>query len=139
MSNNTYTRQASESYNHSSSTRMRNKNISDVIDREDKLRFRLQTQEEEFIFKPDERQFSFYQICSFSVDKKYKVRKVIYNENGEMITHREKRLKKDILDKFLKKCPEYKYTIYPTYDLDVVGFPEDGEILILKSSILNEY
>lgn len=126
-------------YTYSQSTRIKNNDIIDVLDREDKLRFRLQSQEEEFIYKPDSRQFSFYQICQFPVDKKYKVRKVIYNENGEMLTHREKAMKKDILDKFLKKCPDFKYTIYPAYDLDVVGFPDPNEILTAKSNILNEY
>jgi hypothetical protein len=126
-------------YTYSPSSRIKNNNIEDCLDREDKLRFRLQSQEEEFIYKPDERQFSFYQICQFHVDKKYKVRKLIYNENGDMMTHREKAMKKDILDRFLKKCPDYKYTIYPTYDLDVVGFPDPNEILTAKSHILNEY
>jgi hypothetical protein len=125
------------SYN--SNTRIGNKNIEEVMQREDKVRFRLKAQEEEFIFKPEERQFAFYQICGYPIDKKYEVRKVIYDENGEMITHREKRLKKDILEKFLKKSPEYRYTVYPTYQLSAIGFPEDGEILMAKSSILNNF
>lgn len=126
-------------YSYSPSSRIKNNDINDVLDREDKLRFRLQSQEEDFIYKPDERKFSFYQICQFPVNKKYKVRKIIYNENAEMITHREKAMKKEILDKFLKKCPDFKYTIYPVYDLDVVGFPDPNEILTAKSNILNEY
>ncbi|VBB17965.1 hypothetical protein YASMINEVIRUS_428 [Yasminevirus sp. GU-2018] len=103
------------------------------------LRFRMETQKDDFIYKPEERQFSFYQICQFPVSKLYSVRKIIYDEFGEMITYRENKLKKDVLDKFLKKSPEYKYTIYPAYDLDVVGFPEPNEILTAKSQILNEY
>jgi hypothetical protein len=138
-SNNNKTKNQFVDHSYSQSSRIKNNNIDNVIDREDTLRFRLQTQEEEFIFKPDERQFSFYQICQFSVNKKYKVRKIIYNETAEMITHREKAMTKDILDKFLKKCPEFKYTIYPVYDLDVVGFPDPNEILTAKSNILNEY
>jgi hypothetical protein len=102
-------------------------------------KFRLIKQEEDFIYKPDERQFSFYQICFFPVSKKRKVRKIIYNENGDIMRNTEALLKKDKLDKFLKKCPKYKYTIYPTYDLDVVGFPSSLEILTAKSQILNEY
>lgn len=103
------------------------------------MKFRLESQREDFIYKPEQRQFSFYQICQFAVDKKYKVRKVIYDECGEMVKYTENVLKKDVLDKFLKKCPKYKYTIYPTYDLDIVGFPEDNEILTAKSQILNQY
>ena len=102
-------------------------------------KFRLEVQEEDFIYKPDERQFSFYQICQFSVDKKHKVRKLIYNENSDMIKHSEKFLKKDLLNRFIKKCPDYKYTLYPAYDLDIVGFPDANEILTAKSQILNQY
>jgi len=113
--------------------------IDETMLQETKNRFKLQSQDEDFIFKPDERKFSFYQICQFSIDKKYMVRKLIYNENGEMMEYREKKLKKDILDKFLKNCQKFKYTIYPAYDLDVVGFPDPNEILTAKSEILNEY
>jgi hypothetical protein len=103
------------------------------------LVFRLEEREEDFIYKPDARQFSFYQICQFPIDKKYKVRKIIFNELGEMLKNSEAKLKKDKLDKFLNKCPKYKYTIYPTYDLDVVGFPDENEIMMLQSHILNDY
>lgn len=124
-------------FKHGSDSNHRN-NI-DVSQQYNKLRIKLESQKEDFIYKPDERQFSFYQICQFPVDKRYKVRKIIYNENGDMITYREKGMKKEILDKFLKKCSDFKFTIYPAYDLDVVGFPEDNEILTAKSNILNEY
>jgi hypothetical protein len=117
----------------------RSNDIDEILRRDNKIRFKLQSQEEDFIFKPDERQFSFYQICQFPMDKKYMVRKIIYNEYGDMIDYREKNMKKDILDKFLKKCAKFKYTIYPAYNLDVVGFPEPNEILTAKSQILNEY
>ena len=114
-------------------------NFNEVLKQDRAVRFRLETQEEEFIFKPDERKFSFYQICRFPVDKKYFVRKIIYNEYSEMIEYKEKNMKKDILDKFLKHCPEYKYNIYSSYDLDVVGFPDPNQTLTAKSQILNEY
>ncbi len=109
------------------------------MDQNNKFRFRLENRKEEFIYKPDERQFSFYQICQFSINKKYKVRKIIYNEIGDMIKHNESFISKSILDKFLLKCSRFKYTVYPAYDLDVVGFPEANEILTAKSQILNGY
>jgi hypothetical protein len=104
-----------------------------------RMKFRLESQQDDFIHTPETRQFSFYQICQFPLDKKYSVRKLIYDETGEIITYRENNLKKDVLDKFLKKSPKFKYTIYPAYDLDVVGFPEANEILTARSQILNEY
>jgi len=102
-----------------------------------RLKFRIEDQEEDFIYKPEERQFSFYQICQFPIEKNYMVRKLIYDEYGELLNYRESRLKKDILNKFIKKCPKYKFTIYPAYDLDVVGFPEPKEILMANSQLLN--
>ena len=102
-------------------------------------KFRLEPQNKDIIYKPCDRQFTFYQICQFPINNMYSVRKFIYNELGEMITYREKKLKKDILDKFLKKSQKYKYMIYPAYYLDIIGFPEANEILTVKSQILNEY
>jgi len=103
-----------------------------------KTKFHLTVQKDDPYNKPIERQFPFYQICQFSIDNRHKVRKIMYDEFGEMVSHRETMLKKDLLNKFLKGCPKYKYTIYPAYDLDVVGFPEPNEILTAKSLILNE-
>jgi hypothetical protein len=102
-----------------------------------KPRFRLETQDDNFIYKPEEREFSFYQICRFPVDKRHKVRKYIYNELGEVVKVTEDTIKKSTLDRFLKGCPKYKFTIYPTYDLDVVGDPTPGEISQARSLILN--
>lgn len=103
------------------------------------IKFRLEKQEEDFIYKPNERQFPFYQICQFPINNKHKIRKIIYNENAELMNAREKFMNKKIIDKFLKKCPTYKYSIYAAYDLDIVGFPDPNEILTAKSRILNEY
>jgi len=104
-----------------------------------RMKFKLQRQKEEFEYKPEPRQFSFYQICQFPMDKQYSVRKIIYDETGEIVNYRESKLKKSVLEKFLKSCPECKYTIYPAYDLGVVGFPVSDEILVAQSHILNGY
>lgn len=103
------------------------------------FRFRLKEQEEDFIYKPNERQFTFYQICQFKINNRYLVRKITYNEYGEIIKYKTAKLKRDKLDKFIKKCPEYKYTIYATYDLENIGFPNDLEIHTTQSRILNNY
>ncbi len=113
--------------------------LDDRLETETKKRFQLGVQKEDFIYQPNKRQFTFYQICQFAIDKQYKVRKVIFNESGEMMDYTEKYIKKDILNKFIKKCPKFKYTIYPAYDLDIVGFPDPYEILTAQSHILNEY
>ena len=113
--------------------------LNKEIQTDNKMRFRLESQDENFIYKPEERLFSFYQICQFSLDKKYHVRKLIYNEQFDLVKEKETHLKKDKLDKFLKKCHECKYTLYPAYNLDVVGYPQPNEILTSQSQILNNY
>lgn len=83
------------------------------------------------------KKFSFYQICGFSYEGKHEVRKLVYDEQGNLLYHNTSRLSKEILDNFIKKSPVFKYTIYPTYNLDIVGFPDNGEILMAISNILN--
>ena len=105
-----------------------------------RMKFRIEEQEQEYEYNPEKREFPFYQICHFSMDgKKHKIRKIYYNEVGEILRHNEDLIKKSKLDKFLKKCPKYKYTIYPAYDLDIVGFPQNNEITMAMSQILNDY
>ena len=111
------------------------------------MKFKLVPQEEDFIYKPDKRFYSFYQICKFTTDcdkipanqRKYHIRKIVFDEYSE-IDHRQtktKFIKKYKLDVFLTKCPTYKYTLYSTYNLDVVGLPDPNEILTAQSQILN--
>jgi hypothetical protein len=113
--------------------------MNDVKDKFDnsRLRFRLETQDEDNYYRPEPTQFSFYQICQFAIDKKYRVRKIIYNELFEIVKVSEKSIKKDILEKFLKSCKKNKFVIYPLYDLDGVDFPGEGEIMTANSEILN--
>lgn len=114
--------------------------IKGYSDTDNKLyKFRLEKQSDENIHNPNERQFSFYQICQFPIDKLYSVRKLVYNEEAELLRYSEKILKKLLLDRFLKGSPHYKYTIYPAYELKSIGFPDAGEILMARSQILNEY
>ena len=113
--------------------------IDDSIKTDNKIRFRLESKDDNFVYKPEERLFSFYQICQFPIDKKYHVRKLIYNEQYDLVKEKETHLKKEKLEKFLKKCYKCKYTIYPAYNLDVVGYPQSDEILTSQSQILNNY
>lgn len=104
-----------------------------------RFKFKMESKQNEFIYDAPntERLFPFYQICQFPIDKEYSVRKLFYSKDGELKKYKEAKLKKDILDKFLTKSPKYKYTIYPVYDFDVVGFPEPNEIMTALSHILN--
>ena len=100
-------------------------------------KFTLRNNKEDLTFCPTRRQFLFYQICGFPVDKKYNVRKITLNENGEITKTKEKQVTKSELKQFLKFCPKSKYSIYPTYNMSFVGLPEANEILTAMSVILN--
>jgi hypothetical protein len=112
---------------------------NNTLETDRKLSFRLKEQDEDFVYNPEKRKFTFYQICQFAVDKQYHIRKIIYDEMGEMISHKEAKLKKIKLEKFLKGSPKYKYTLYPAYNLDIVGYPQSNEVLMAKSQLLNNY
>lgn len=110
-----------------------------ILETDRKLSFRIKEQDEEFDYKPDKREFTFYQICQFAIDKQYHVRKIIYNEYGEMVRQKETKLKKNKLNNFLKGAPEYKYILYPAYNLNMIEHPKDSDISLAKSQILNNY
>jgi hypothetical protein len=116
----------------------RKEKLEEALKNEDKMRFRLKVQEKEVVYNPDKRVFSFYQICKYDVNKKHHIRKLKYNEYCELIEYKESEIKKDKLNKFLNSCSNFKYSIYPCYNLDVIGFPDDNEILTAQSQILNQ-
>ncbi len=114
--------------------------FDEILEKEEKKRFKLKGQhEEEFAYSPEKRLFTFYQICSFEVKGKHSVRRFTFNEKSEILHHltKESRVKKSKINEFLERCPEYKFTIYPTYNFEIVGDPSDLEILTAQSRILN--
>lgn len=82
--------------------------------------------------------FTFYQICRFPIDKTYCVRKLTINNEYAIIKSREKCVTKSEIKKFIKRSPKYKFTIYPTFNFENVGYPDPEEILTAHSSILND-
>lgn len=108
-----------------------------VIDENKKLRFKLKSQEsDDLVYKPEKRNFSFYQICGYPIDDKYHVRKNIFDENYDIIEQKESYITKKELRNFTKGCSSSKYTIYSTYNLDVVGMPNANEIMMAGSTLL---
>jgi hypothetical protein len=101
------------------------------------MQFTLKDREDDFIYKPEKRIFNFYQICKFPKDTYYLVRKIKFDEYCEITNVEERSIKKNKLKKFLKKCPSNKYTIYPTYNFNNVGYPDPNEILTAHSLIMN--
>lgn len=142
--NNSYNQRLAESINNQAKGITRaDDNIhkyNRLIDTDKKMKFRIEEQDLEYKYTPSNQQFSFYQICSFSIDgKKHKVRKIYYDEIGDVIKHNETLIKKSKLEKFINKCQKHKYSLYPAYDLETVGFPQDNEITMAMSRILNNF
>jgi hypothetical protein len=83
--------------------------------------------------------FVFYQICKFPTNEQYNIRKITYNEYGEMITYKIGKISKFKLNTFLSTASQSKYAMYPTYNLTDIRFPEPHVISVLTSHILNNY
>ena len=92
---------------------------------------------DEMLYNPKKKTTSFYQVCKFKDDEeKHLVRKVILNERGDIISYREKKYSNKKINKFLETCPQNKYKIYNTLDLELVELPKPEEILCSQSELL---
>lgn len=114
----------------------------------DLLKFKLGCHEEKSIYQPEKKNFSFYQFCRmhnpdrtiYHKNNKIKVhemRKVVYDENYDIIRRKEALIKATDLKKFIDNLPENKYTIYETYEISLVDTPSDREMYTANSGILN--
>ena len=104
-----------------------------------KMEYKFKKQDPELCYKPEKIEFSFYQICSFKNNntKKYSVRKIVFDENNEIIKMYENEYSEKLLNKFIKKSPKHKYKIYATSDLNMIDLPTNDQILNSNSEILN--
>jgi len=105
--------------------------------RGNKMNFRLKEPDKEFVYDPSKRIICFYQITSFPLDGKHQVRKIVYNEKLEVIDIKYKKISTPKIKQFTENTPHYRFNLYPVYDLDMVEYPNDGEVLTAQSLILN--
>ena len=101
--------------------------------------YKFYKKQDEFKYTPPKEDFSFYQICSFKhpFTHKHGVRKVIFNEFGNIIKTYEKEYPVDKIQSFIKKNKRNKYTMYSVYDIKTVALPGPSYILEAKSELLN--
>jgi len=121
-------------------------NIESLLERERNMRFKLKGQKEDFMYQPESKRFSFYQFCRMHnpsrTDRKngnkiHEMRKLVYNEEYQLVSKKEALISKDKLQKFIDKAPEHKYTLYETYEIESVDLPSDLELYTANSNILN--
>lgn len=93
----------------------------------------------DFEFNPKKQLFSFYQICQFKNEQtnKYEVRKVIFNEYGEIIKAYEKGYPKFRLDKFIEQNKPNKFKMYPVATIKLISLPDPSNIFGASSELLN--
>ena len=127
-------------------------NIDALIEREKTQRFQLKTQDDDFIYQPEKKRFSFYQFCRLAnpgktqeAKRKYKhfsddiheFRKLVFNEEYEIVSQKEALISYSKLKKFIDKTPDHKYALYETYEIKFIDRPSDLEIYTANSDILN--
>jgi hypothetical protein len=102
-------------------------------------KYKFYKKQDEFKYNPSKEIYSFYQICSFKhpYTNKYGVRKVIFNEFGNIVKTYEKEYHKDKIEAFIKNNKKNKYTMYSVYDIKTVALPGPSYILEAKSDLLN--
>lgn len=90
-------------------------------------------------YKPEKIKNSYYQICQFKnpTTNKYETRKVIFNENHEIIKLYERSYDKDYLEKFMKTNKTSKYKIYPVAYIKYVSYPNSNDMYESYSSLIN--
>lgn len=89
--------------------------------------------------KNDNNNKSFLQIASFPnpKTKTYHVRKFIIDSNNTFAGVKDYSLNKKQFNKLLMRKNNNEYKMYSVYDLNIVNHPSLSDILLLKSSTLN--
>lgn len=95
-----------------------------------------QNQDEQYC-KPT--QTSFYQIALYPNPKNnlHHVRKFIIDESDNIVRMSEYHIKPKYYEQLLKQKKTNEYKQYSVYNLETVGYPQRGDILLLKSNILS--
>lgn len=82
---------------------------------------------------------SFYQIALHAHPQTHlhHIRKFIIDENDNIIKMSEYNIKHRYYEQLLKRKKNNEYKQYSVYNLSTVGYPQRGDILLLKSNILS--
>jgi hypothetical protein len=121
-------------------------NVDDLMERERAIRFQLKEQDEKFVYSPEKKRFTFYQFCRMhnpgrtarnNGKKVHEMRKLVYDEEFQLVSKKEALISKAKLEKFINKAPDHKYTLYESYEIESVDLPSDLELYTANSNILN--
>jgi hypothetical protein len=96
---------------------------------------------ENLIYNPNKFTDSFYQICQFKNPSSnlYQTRKIIFNQNYDIIKIFEKEYNAKTLQKFIKLNEKYnKHKMYPTNNIKYVDLPNGCDFLVANSNLTNQ-
>jgi hypothetical protein len=95
--------------------------------------------EDEFVYKPDARIDTYYQICRYKneLTNKYNTRKIFFNEHGIILKIFENEHSLKSLEKFMKQHSSTKFKIFSTNDIKLVDLPNKADMLYVRSELLN--
>lgn len=89
-------------------------------------------------YQPEHKLYKFYQICMYKDPKydKYNIRLLIIDENQDIIKETIKRYTLQQCNNIIASSKTNEYNVYPTYDLNLVGYPNLDELLKTQSELL---
>src|SRR3989339_1404526 len=84
------------------------------------------------LYEPDKRLDTYYQICQFKnpYTKKHMVRKIVFNENGNIIKNYEREYDSSSLKKFIKTQKTNKYKLYSKKDINYICNTTESDIIL---------
>ena len=94
---------------------------------------------EKLQYKPKKSKDSFYQICRFKNPDTglYETRKVIFDEDGEILANFEKQYTSKIIKQFVRTTQANKFKAYPTYLISSVAPPNKSDMSQASSALIN--
>jgi hypothetical protein len=94
---------------------------------------------DDMVYKPDAITFNYYQICFYPDPKTglISVRKLTFDQYFQVIDVKEKAHNQKKVKKFIMTIPKSKYCVYPTFNINMISYPQPDQIMSANSSLLN--
>ena len=104
-----------------------------------KIKFVSSKNDNQNHYQPEHKLSKFYQICQFRNPNtsKYDVRIIIFNENQEIVKAGEKQYSLDQCRMLISSIKINEYRMYPTYDLELVDYPNVDDIFRTQSNLMS--
>jgi hypothetical protein len=97
------------------------------------------TPENNLLYKPEKKLSKFFQICYFKNPKtnKFHIRKILYNQDGKILGAIRKMYTSVQMKKFYQLHKKQEYQTYNTYDIELVKYPTEDQLMMNMSCLIN--